>query len=168
MGLEDKQVQHNFDYDTEVFKENVYYCITYITHKCPPMQEFFTKWIELSCRQKALLNYNAFYILENPEMSIFSSIIKGVNYWNNVQDTEGACGYNKNPFEFRLGKEEESHILQVVADANRILRTVRRKAVLCKEIDNYNFCYQSNKVVFLQKLGEVGDINNSTNSWSKL
>lgn len=55
----------------------------------PVLQELFLKWSALSSREKFLLNYIAFYIIDSAQSDLYAPIIQGFHYWNNIQDTEG-------------------------------------------------------------------------------
>lgn len=55
----------------------------------PILQELFLKWSTLSKREKILLNYLSFYIIEKNQIELFAPIIQGFSYWNSVQDREG-------------------------------------------------------------------------------
>lgn len=105
MSHEDKQIQSDVGCD-EPFKQDVFYCISYIIAKCKLrmlycrllkaiyflgslMQELFHKWLSLTRKLQSLLNYEACYILDKNEMAIFLGIIKGMIFWNTVQDSEG-------------------------------------------------------------------------------
>ncbi|KAF7266362.1 uncharacterized protein LOC143203098 [Rhynchophorus ferrugineus] len=156
MEREDKEVQNDIDYD-DAFKENVYCCITYLTHKCPLMQKLFSQWTDLTCQQRALLSYCAFHIFEKEEIAIFSCIVRGINYWNNIQDTEGACGYTKDPFEFRLGKDQENQIFQMVTDINQMIYTIKYKGDVCQEIINNKIIFHNKKLLLVPKHFEEGD-----------
>lgn len=55
----------------------------------PTLQELFLKWSHLSKREKILLNYVTYYIIEKKQMELYSPIIQGFSYWNSIQDIEG-------------------------------------------------------------------------------
>lgn len=69
----------------------------------------------------------------------------------------GACGYHKNPLEFRFDKEQEKRILKIIVDTKRIVRTMNAKAGLCNELLKYKVCYHNRKLVFI-KIPNCGDI----------
>lgn len=60
----------------------------------PILQELFLKWSTLSKREKILLNYVSFYVIEKSQIELFAPIIQGFGYWDSIQDKEGE-GYNK-------------------------------------------------------------------------
>nr|CAI5841692.1 unnamed protein product [Callosobruchus analis] len=56
---------------------------------CPILQELFLKWCNLSDKEKVLLNYLAYYVLDKSHSELYASIVQGLTYWNAVQDFEG-------------------------------------------------------------------------------
>lgn len=88
------------------FMYNIYCCVCYITHKCKyifaqhsfkknvrvlgvPMQELFAKWLALNRMQQILFTYTICHILNRHEIMIFAGVLKGIQFWNAVQDIEG-------------------------------------------------------------------------------
>ncbi|XP_066255087.1 uncharacterized protein [Euwallacea similis] len=156
MSSTDKPTQRNADQD-ESFIHDVFCCILYITHKSPLMQELFSKWLALNSREMALLNYISFHIHDRSDMCIYSGIIKGINFWNTIQDTEGACGYHNHLVEFEFDKEQEKQIFKVIMDTSEIISTIVKKAEVCKQIRKAEVTSFSKTLMFLQMRNQGGD-----------
>ncbi|KAJ8920784.1 hypothetical protein NQ315_004925 [Exocentrus adspersus] len=90
MSSSEKEVAAKMYTDKNLFAAQVFQCIAYITHKCPLLQELFLKWTNLGIREKVLLNYIAFHIVEKGQIELYTAIIQGFGYWNTLQDTEGS------------------------------------------------------------------------------
>ncbi|CAH1102298.1 unnamed protein product [Psylliodes chrysocephalus] len=133
MSYEEKQTQCT-EIDKREFTLQVFQCVTYIIHKSPVLQELFLKWSALSSREKFLLNYIAFYIIDSAQSDLYAPIIQGFHYWNNIQDTEGACGFDGNPLEFKFGLDEEKRIFQIIVDIDHVISNILLRPILCKEI----------------------------------
>ncbi|VEN57565.1 unnamed protein product, partial [Callosobruchus maculatus] len=109
------------------FKQN-------IVNSCPILQELFLKWCNLSDKEKVLLNYLTYYILDKSQTEIYTSIVQGLTYWNAVQDFEGACGFSENPLDFKFDMEEEKLIFRVVMITDDIASNILLRPNLCAEI----------------------------------
>lgn len=57
----------------------------------PLLQELFLKWTDLTIKEKILLNYIAFHVVEKCQIELYTPIIQGFGYWNTLQDTEGTA-----------------------------------------------------------------------------
>ncbi|VEN57564.1 unnamed protein product [Callosobruchus maculatus] len=101
---------------------------------CPILQELFLKWCNLSDKEKVLLNYLTYYILDKSQTEIYTSIVQGLTYWNAVQDFEGACGFSENPLDFKFDMEEEKLIFRVVMITDDIASNILLRPNLCAEI----------------------------------
>ncbi|XP_066143457.1 uncharacterized protein [Euwallacea fornicatus] len=156
MSSASKTTQCNMGQD-ESFIHDVFCCISYITHKSPLMQELFSKWLALNSGEAALLNYVSFHIYSTSDMCIYTGIIKAINFWNAIQDTEGACGYHNNLVEFGLNKEQEKQIFKVIMDTSEIISTIVKKAELCEQIRETKVTSFNRTLMFLQMHNQGGD-----------
>ncbi|KAJ8930973.1 hypothetical protein NQ314_016170 [Rhamnusium bicolor] len=55
----------------------------------PILQELFLKWTTLNLKEKVLLNYIAYHVVEKSQIDLYAPIMQGFGYWNSLQDTEG-------------------------------------------------------------------------------
>lgn len=53
------------------------------------MQELFANWLALDKMQQILFTYTVSQILNRHEITIFAGVLKGMQFWNAVQDLEG-------------------------------------------------------------------------------
>ncbi|KAH1013377.1 uncharacterized protein LOC125504009 [Dendroctonus ponderosae] len=156
MSLEHKEVQSDLNFG-DTFKQEVFHCIAYITHKCPLMQKLFCQWALLTSRQQILLNYIAFYALDQKEMVVFAGIIKGLQFWDALQDTEGACGYHQNPLEFSFNREQEKQIFNVILDISKMISTISAKMKVCSQLLEFKACSRQQKFDFEPISPDRGD-----------
>ncbi|CAG9823661.1 unnamed protein product [Phaedon cochleariae] len=122
----------------------------------PILQELFLKWSTLTTKEHILLNYIAFYVIDKSEIDLYAPVIQGFGYWNNIQDTEGACGFHENPLEFKFDHDEEKRLFQLILFIDNLIDNILVRPALCEEIKKFRDS-QKNKVVSSMFCSGQGD-----------
>uniref|UniRef100_A0A6P7GSA2 Uncharacterized protein LOC114345815 isoform X1 n=1 Tax=Diabrotica virgifera virgifera TaxID=50390 RepID=A0A6P7GSA2_DIAVI len=133
MNSEESQTHCNTISQKEFYSQ-IFQCVAYITHKCPVVQQLFLKWSNLTLKEKYLLKYITFFVDDPGKSNSYIPILEGFNYWSNLQDREGACGFRENPFTFTFSLEDEKKIFQLIIIIDNIVTNIALRSTLCEEI----------------------------------
>uniref|UniRef100_A0A6P7GRD5 Uncharacterized protein LOC114345815 isoform X2 n=1 Tax=Diabrotica virgifera virgifera TaxID=50390 RepID=A0A6P7GRD5_DIAVI len=104
MNSEESQTHCNTISQKEFYSQ-IFQCVAYITHKYDPGKS-----------------------------NSYIPILEGFNYWSNLQDREGACGFRENPFTFTFSLEDEKKIFQLIIIIDNIVTNIALRSTLCEEI----------------------------------
>ncbi|XP_057665553.1 uncharacterized protein LOC130899553 [Diorhabda carinulata] len=118
----------------EEFYSQVYQNIVYTIHKCPVLRGLFLNWCKLSPKEKTFLNYLSNYILDRDQIDLYPPIIGGLEYWSDVQDNQGACGFNANPLNFKFDTAIEEQIFETIVVIDEVVMNLLLRPMLCKDI----------------------------------
>ncbi|KAL3280896.1 hypothetical protein HHI36_004123 [Cryptolaemus montrouzieri] len=119
--------------ESQIFKQ-----VAYVINKSTKLQKLFLKWIGLNSTEKTFLNYLVSSLIPNNKNYYFVSVMKGFQYWNELQDNEGACGFHDNPADYEFCSDEEKFMFSIVVIMNVIIKDMLRKNLMLRELENFN------------------------------
>ncbi|KAK9888847.1 hypothetical protein WA026_001069 [Henosepilachna vigintioctopunctata] len=118
--------------EPQVFKQ-----VAYVINKSTKLQKLFLKWLALNQVEKIFLNDLVSNVIPHSKNCYFLSVMKGFQYWNEVQDKEGACGFHDNPADYEFCSDEEKFMFSIVVIMNVIIRDMLRKNMMLRELERF-------------------------------
>ncbi|CAG9766865.1 unnamed protein product [Ceutorhynchus assimilis] len=153
--MHNREVQSiNFVLEGKELEQEIHYCISYIVHNCPRVQQLFCAWANLTAEQQDVFIYHSNYIFEN-NMVMFNGVMGGLRFWNDIQDTEGACGYNQIPRECNLEKQQRREILMLIFKMKQVAETIDKKTLLCEQFVKFKVFFKNHRIAFISKHGDM-------------